>query len=205
MKTNPEERLRALTEAYDVPLWGTGVLFAGIDEAGRGPLCGNVVAGCVALPPEPLILGVDDSKKLSAKRREELYDRITQTALFWGVGEATPQEIDEMNILEATKLAMRRAAEKVPAEVFLIDAVKHVGLKGAERPIIHGDAVSYAIAAASILAKVTRDREMERESEKYPEYGFARHKGYGTREHIEALRKYGPCPIHRLSFIGHFI
>ncbi|MBQ7182649.1 MAG: ribonuclease HII [Clostridia bacterium] len=205
MKTNPEERLRALTEAYDVPLWGTGVLFAGIDEAGRGPLCGNVVAGCVALPPEPLILGVDDSKKLSAKRREELYDRITQTALFWGVGEATPQEIDEMNILEATKLAMRRAAEKVPAEVFLIDAVKHVGLKGAERPIIHGDAVSYAIAAASILAKVTRDREMERESEKYPEYGFARHKGYGTREHIEALRKYGPCPIHRRSFIGHFI
>lgn len=89
MRTNPEERLRALTEAYDVPLWGTGVLFAGIDEAGRGPLCGNVVAGCVALPPEPLILGVDDSKKLSAKRREELYDRITETALFWGVGEAT--------------------------------------------------------------------------------------------------------------------
>ncbi len=205
MRTNPEERLRALTEAYDVPLWGTGVLFAGIDEAGRGPLCGNVVAGCVALPPEPLILGVDDSKKLSAKRREELYDRITETALFWGVGEATPEEIDEMNILEATKLAMRRAAEKVPAEVFLIDAVKQVGLKGAERPIIHGDAVSYAIAAASILAKVTRDREMERESEKYPEYGFARHKGYGTREHIEALRKYGPCPIHRRSFIGHFI
>ena len=205
MKTNPEERLRALTEAYDVPLWGTGVLFAGIDEAGRGSLCGNVVAGCVALPPEPLILGVDDSKKLSAKRREELYDRITETALFWGVGEATPEEIDEMNILEATKLAMRRAAEKVPAEVFLIDAVKQVGLKGAERPIIHGDAVSYAIAAASILAKVTRDREMERESEKYPEYGFARHKGYGTREHIEALRKYGPCPIHRRSFIGHFI
>ena len=205
MKTNPEERLRALTEAYDVPLWGTGVLFAGIDEAGRGPLCGNVVAGCVALPPEPLLLGVDDSKKLSAKRREELYDRITETALFWGVGEATPEEIDEMNILEATKLAMRRAAEKVPAEVFLIDAVKQVGLKGAERPIIHGDAVSYAIAAASILAKVTRDREMERESEKYPEYGFARHKGYGTREHIEALRKYGPCPIHRRSFIGHFI
>ncbi len=205
MRTNPEERLRALTEAYDVPLWGTGVLFAGIDEAGRGPLCGNVVAGCVALPPEPLILGVDDSKKLSAKRREELYDRIRETALFWGVGEATPEEIDEMNILEATKLAMRRAAEKVPAEVFLIDAVKQVGLKGAERPIIHGDAVSYAIAAASILAKVTRDREMERESEKYPEYGFARHKGYGTREHIEALRKYGPCPIHRRSFIGHFI
>ena len=205
MKTNPEERLRALTEAYDVPLWGTGVLFAGIDEAGRGPLCGNVVAGCVALPPEPLLLGVDDSKKLSAKRREELYDRIRETALFWGVGEATPEEIDEMNILEATKLAMRRAAEKVPAEVFLIDAVKQVGLKGAERPIIHGDAVSYAIAAASILAKVTRDREMERESEKYPEYGFARHKGYGTREHIEALRKYGPCPIHRRSFIGHFI
>ena len=205
MKTNPEERMLALTETYDIPLWRTGVVFAGIDEAGRGPLCGNVVAGCVALPPEPLILGVDDSKKLSAKRREELYGRIVETALFWGVGEATPEEIDTMNILEATRLAMRRAAEKVPAEVFLIDAVRSVGLRGAERSIIHGDAVSYAIAAASILAKVTRDREMEAESEKYPEYGFERHKGYGTKEHIEALKKYGPCPIHRRSFIGHFI
>ena len=205
MKTNPEERLLALTETYDIPLWRTGVVFAGIDEAGRGPLCGNVVAGCVALPPEPLIMGVDDSKKLSAKRREELYGRIVETALYWGVGEATPEEIDTLNILEATKLAMRRAAEKVPAEVFLIDAVRSVGLRGAERPIIHGDAVSYAIAAASILAKVTRDREMEIENEKYPEYGFARHKGYGTKEHIEALKKYGPCPIHRRSFIGHFI
>ena len=201
MKTNPEERLRALTEAYDVPLWGTGVLFAGIDEAGRGPLCGNVVAGCVALPPEPLILGVDDSKKLSAKRREELYDRIRETALFWGVGEATPEEIDEMNILEATKLAMRRAAEKVPAEVFLIDAVKQVGLKGAERPIIHGDAVSYAIAAASILAKVTRDRFMRRLAEEYPQYGFEDHKGYGTKAHYEAIRKYGVTPYHRLTFL----
>ena len=205
MRASREERYLALTETYDRPLWGQGILFAGIDEAGRGPLCGNVVAGCVALPPEPKILWVDDSKKLSPRRREECYDAILSTALYWGVGEATPEEIDDMNILEATRLAMRRAAEKVPAQVFLIDAVTKVGLNGTEKPIIHGDAVSYAIAAASILAKVTRDREMVRAHELYPQYGFDRHKGYGTAEHIAALKKYGPCPLHRRSFIGHFV
>ncbi len=205
MRISREERWLALTETYDRPLWGRGILFAGIDEAGRGPLCGNVVAGCVALPPEPKLLWVDDSKKLSPKRREECFQAIMDTALYWGVGEATNEEIDEMNILEATRLAMRRAAEAVPAGVFLIDAVINVGLKGEERPIVHGDALSYAIAAASIMAKVTRDREMAVLHEKYPQYGFDRHKGYGTPEHIAALKKYGPCPAHRRSFIGHFV
>ncbi len=199
------ERIAQLTAQYDMPLWRQGAVFAGIDEAGRGPLCGNVVAGCVVMPPEPLIPWVDDSKKLSEKRREQVFAEICETALYTGIGEATPEEIDRLNILEATKLAMRRAAEKIPAEVFLIDAVKNVGLAGREVPIIHGDALSYAIAAASILAKVTRDREMRELDLRCPGYGFARHKGYGTAEHIAALRKLGPCEAHRRSFIGHFV
>ena len=199
------ERIAQLTAQYDVPLWRQGAVFAGIDEAGRGPLCGNVVAGCVVMPPEPLIPWVDDSKKLSEKRREQVFEEICETALYTGIGEATPEEIDRLNILEATKLAMRRAAEKIPAEVFLIDAVKNVGLAGREVPIIHGDALSYAIAAASILAKVTRDREVRELDLRCPGYGFARHKGYGTAEHIAALRKLGPCEAHRRSFIGHFV
>ncbi len=199
------ERAAQLIAQYDMPLWQQGTVFAGIDEAGRGPLCGNVVAGCVVMPSAPLIPWVDDSKKLSEKRREQVFEEICETALYAGIGEATPEEIDRLNILEATKLAMRRAAEKIPAEVFLIDAVKNVGLAGREVPIIHGDALSYAIAAASILAKVTRDREMRELDLLYPEYGFARHKGYGTAEHIAALRKLGPCVAHRKSFIGHFV
>ncbi len=199
------ERIAQLTAQYDMPLWRQGAVFAGIDEAGRGPLCGNVVAGCVVMPPEPLIPWVDDSKKLSEKRREQVFEEICETALYTGIGEATPEEIDRLNILEATKLAMRRAAEKIPAEVFLIDAVKNVGLAGREVPIIHGDALSYAIAAASILAKVTRDQEMRELDLRCPGYGFARHKGYGTAEHIAALRKLGPCEAHRRSFIGHFV
>ena len=180
------------------------ILIAGIDEAGRGPLCGNVTVGCVVMPPEPLLPDVDDSKKLSPKMREQLYREITRTALYWGVGEASPEEIDRLNILEATRLAMRRAAEGIPAELFLIDAVRNVGLKGEEKPIIHGDALSYSIAAASILAKVTRDKEMEELDRLYPGYGFAQHKGYGTAAHIAALKALGPCPAHRRSFIGHF-
>ena len=189
----------------DTALWQTGAIVAGIDEAGRGPLAGNVVVGCVVMPPEPLLLWVDDSKKLSEKRREEVYQQILDTALFVGVGEATPEEIDALNILEATKLAMRRAAELIPAEIFLIDAVKNVGLKGQERPVIHGDAVSYSIAAASIIAKVTRDRQMQALEEAYPQYGFLKHKGYGTPQQIAALREFGPCPAHRRSFIGNFL
>ena len=180
-------------------------LVAGIDEAGRGPLAGDVVAACVIMPREPILCWVDDSKKLSEKRRESVFEEIVHHALYVGIGRSTPQEIDEINILEATKKAMRMAAASVPADVFLIDAVKGLGLNGVEYPIIKGDALSYAIAAASIVAKVTRDREIRELHCLYPQYGFIRNKGYGTAEHIEALRKYGPCPLHRKSFIGHFI
>ena len=198
------ERLKTLC-TLDGPLWESGAVFAGMDEAGRGPLAGNVVAACVIMPPEPLIEWVDDSKKLSEKRREAVYEEIVRVARFIGVGQASPEEIDEMNILNATKAAMRRAAEGAHAQVYLIDAVKGLGLDGEERPIIHGDALSYAIAAASIVAKVTRDRQMLEADRLYPQYGFARHKAYGTKEHIEALRQYGPCPIHRRTFITHFV
>lgn len=198
------EKLNELIQT-DLPLWDAGVRFAGMDEAGRGPLVGNVVAACVVMPKEPLLLWVDDSKKLSAQRREKLYDEIMQTALFVGVGQASPKEIDEYNILEATKMAMRRAAENAQADVFLIDAVRGLGLPGEERGIIHGDAVCYSIAAASIIAKVTRDRQMEELEKLYPGYGFAKHKGYGTAQHIAALKAFGPCPEHRRSFIGHFV
>ena len=204
MRTNRQERLNLLTQT-DAPLWTQGIAFAGMDEAGRGPLCGNVVAACVMMPPSPLLEWVDDSKKLSAMRRDKVFDEIMRTALYVGVGEATPQEIDEINILNATKNAMRRAAENVPAELFLIDALSGLGLKGEERGIIHGDALCYSIAAASIIAKVTRDRQMEELDKLYPDYGFAKHKGYGTAEHIKALKALGACPAHRRSFIGHFV
>ena len=197
-------RLQTLTE-IDAPLWGAGVRFAGMDEAGRGPLAGNVVAACVVMPREPLLLWVDDSKQLSAKRREETYEDILKTAVFVGVGQASPEEIDRYNILEATKMAMRRAAQGAPADVFLIDALSGLGLPGEERGIIHGDALSYSIAASSIIAKVTRDRQMLELDALYPGYGFAQHKGYGTAQHIAALKEMGPCPAHRRSFIGHFV
>ena len=202
--TKREERLSILTQT-DGPLWNAGVVFAGMDEAGRGPLAGNVVAACVIMPKTPLLPWVDDSKKLSALRRDKVFDEITKTALFVGVGEAPPEEIDEINILEATKNAMRRAAENCPASLYLIDALSGLGLPGEERGIIHGDALCYAIAAASIVAKVTRDRQMLALDKAYPGYGFAQHKGYGTARHIAALKELGPCPAHRKSFIGHFV
>lgn len=204
MTAKREERLRILTQT-DAPLWEKGVAFAGMDEAGRGPLTGNVVAACVVMPPIPLLPWVDDSKRLSPARREKVFDEIMQTALFVGVGQATAAEIDEINILNATKNAMRRAAQGAPAALFLIDALEGLGLPGEERGVVHGDALCYAIAAASIVAKVTRDRQMLALDAEYPGYGFARHKGYGTPEHIAALRALGPCPAHRRSFIGHFI
>lgn len=178
---------------------------AGMDEVGRGPLAGFVVTACVVLPPEPAILWVDDSKKLSESRREKVYDEIMQHALYVGIGRVSPEEIDLINILEATRKAMREAAAQVPADIFLIDAVTGLGLNGVEVPMIKGDATSYSIAAASIIAKVTRDREMVEMDHLYPGYGFAKNKGYGTAEHIKALKEMGPCPIHRRSFIGHFI
>lgn len=204
MRQSRQERLSQLM-LTDGPLYEKGIVFAGMDEAGRGPLAGNVYAACVVMPREPLLEWVDDSKKLSAMRREQVFDQIMETAVYVGIGKADPEEIDRINILEATKNAMRRAAENAPAGLFLIDALEGLGLKGEERGIVHGDAQCYAIAAASIIAKVSRDREMVEMDALYPEYGFAKHKGYGTAEHIAALKKYGPCPIHRRSFIGHFV
>ena len=201
---NREERVRALAD-YDSQYWASGIVVAGMDEVGRGPLAGNVVTACVVMPEEPLILWVDDSKKLSENRREKVFLEIMEHALYIGIGQVGPEEIDRINILQATKAAMRIAAENVPADCFLIDAVTKLGLKGKEIPIIKGDATSYSIAAASIVAKVTRDRQMAEADRLYPEYGFARNKGYGTKEHIEALKKFGPCPIHRKSFIGNFV
>ena len=191
--------------AFDGTYRAGGIVVAGMDEVGRGPLAGNVVTACVVMPEEPAILWIDDSKKLSESRREKVYEEIMAQAVYIGIGEVTPEEIDRINILEATRKAMREAAAKVPADVFLIDAVTNLGLKGREIPVIKGDASSYSIAAASIIARVTRDRQMIEMDKLYPEYGFARNKGYGTKEHIEALKRIGPCPIHRRSFIGHFV
>ena len=184
--------------AHDAQFIG---VVAGMDEVGRGPLAGSVVTACVVMPPEPILPWVDDSKKLSESRREKVFQEIMDIALYVGIGEVSAQEIDEINILEATKKAMRQAAAQVPADVFLIDAVTGLGLNGQEVPIIKGDATSYAIAAASIVAKVTRDRQMLELDKQYPEYGFARNKGYGTAEHVAALKAIGPCPAHRRSFI----
>lgn len=179
----------------------------GIDEAGRGPLAGPVVAGAVVLPKNCDILYINDSKKLSEKKREELYDVIMEKALSVGVGFATPERIDEINILQATYEAMREAVSKlaIQPELLLNDAVTIPGLSVKQVPIIKGDAKSISIGAASIIAKVTRDRLMKEYDGIFPEYGFASHKGYGAQTHIEALKKYGPCPIHRKTFITHFV
>lgn len=179
----------------------------GIDEAGRGPLAGPVVAGAVILPPEKKILYLNDSKKLSPAKREELYDVIVKEALAVGVGIAGPARIDEINILQATYEAMRQALGKlsVKPQLLLNDAVTIPGVDTPQVPIIKGDAKSASIAAASIIAKVTRDRLMQDYDKALPEYGFASNKGYGSAEHIAALKKYGPSPIHRRSFITHFI
>ncbi len=190
---------------FDLQYKANGLVVAGMDEVGRGPLAGNVVTACVVMPEEPVLVWIDDSKKLSESRREKVYEEIMEHALYIGIGEVSPAEIDEINILQATRKAMRTAAADIPAEIFLIDAVTGLGLKGKEVSIIKGDASSYSIAAASIVAKVTGDRQMAELDKLFPEYGFARNKGYATREHIEALKRFGPCPIHRRSFIGHFV
>ncbi|MBQ8150110.1 MAG: ribonuclease HII [Clostridia bacterium] len=191
--------------AYDRQYKAFGVSLAGMDEVGRGPLCGNVVTACVIMPSEPLFPWVDDSKKLSAARREEVYEQILQSALYIGIGEASPEEIDQMNILNATKLAMERAAMNAPATLCIVDAVRDLHLPFPISPIIKGDSTSYNVAAASVVAKVTRDREMAEMAKLHPEYGFERNMGYGTAEHIQALRTYGPTPFHRRSFIGKLI
>ena len=204
MRKDWNARLEEIAQT-DRALWAQGTVFAGIDEAGRGPLCGPVAAACVVMPPEPLLLYVDDSKKLTEKRREALYDKILETAVYARVALASPEEIDRINILEATKRAMAEAAKDAPCALFLVDAVSRLDVAGEVRGIIHGDALCYSIAAASILAKMTRDRLMRELDEQYPQYGLAKNKGYGTAEHIAALKQYGPCPAHRRTFIGHFV
>ena len=182
-------------------------LICGIDEAGRGPLAGPVVAGAVILPKDCEILGLNDSKKLSAAKRDSLYDEIMEKAVAVGVGMASPARIDEINILQATYEAMRDAVADlgVRPDLLLNDAVTIPQIEIPQVPVIKGDAKSVSIAAASIIAKVTRDRLMVQYDEVLPGYGFAQHKGYGSKEHIEALQKLGPAPIHRRSFIGHFV
>ncbi len=181
-------------------------IICGIDEAGRGPLAGPVVAGAVILPKDHPILYVNDSKQLTAAKRELLYDEIMKEAVSVGVGMASEKVIDSVNILQATYLAMKEAVSKLSPAPFctLNDAVTIPGLSIKQVPIIKGDAKSASIAAASVIAKVTRDRIMTEYDSLYPEYGFAAHKGYGSQQHIEALKKYGPCPIHRRSFIHAF-
>lgn len=189
--------------------YGWASEICGIDEAGRGPLAGPVVAGAVILPKDCKILYLNDSKKLSEKRREELFLEIQDKAVSFAVGIVEPEEIDRINILQATYAAMRQAVGKLsPApQVLLNDAVEIPGLPLSMKQvkIIQGDAKSLSIAAASILAKVTRDHLMMDYHQQYPEYGFAKHKGYGTAAHIQVLKEKGACPIHRKTFIGKFV
>ena len=178
-------------------------LIAGVDEVGRGPLAGPVCVACVMMPLDDIIEGIDDSKKISEKKRDLLFEQIKEKAICYSIQMVNEQTIDEINILEATKLAMKRAIEdmSVKPDVVLVDAISKLDTDAEIRGIVKGDALSYSIGCASILAKVTRDRLMCELSKEYPEYGFEKHKGYGTKQHIEALKEYGPCVYHRLSFL----
>ena len=196
------EQLKLYEKKYD-----TCGYICGIDEVGRGPLAGPVVAGAVILPKDCKILYINDSKKLSAKKREELYDVIMEQAVAVGIGMASPQRIDEINILQATYEAMREAIQKlsIKPDILLNDAVTIPQVDIRQVPIIKGDAKSISIGAASIVAKVTRDRLMEEYAKVLPEYDFASNKGYGSAAHIAALKQYGPSQIHRNSFIKNFV
>lgn len=195
------ERLTVIEREYE----SLGIIAAGMDEVGRGPLAGPVVTACVCLRLDGAPLGVDDSKKLSEKKREELYPLIKERALYCKTAWMWPEQIDEINILNATKRAMETCAAEFTGGIILIDAVEGIKLPCAHRSIIHGDATSYLIGAASIIAKVERDRYMREIDALYPGYGFAQNKGYGTAEHIRALKTLGSTPIHRRSFIKNFI
>lgn len=199
------ERLAVMHQFEDK--YAAYTYICGVDEAGRGPLAGPVVAGAVILPEDVEILYLNDSKKLSAARRDQLYEEIKEKAVAWAVGMASPERIDEINILQATYEAMQDAvAQLMPApDLLLVDAVHIPNVTQKQVGIVKGDAKSVSIAAASIMAKVTRDRIMIQMDELYPEYGFAGHKGYGSKEHIQAIKQYGPCPIHRRSFIKNFV
>lgn len=199
------ERLEAM-RVYEKEYESAG-LICGVDEAGRGPLAGPVVAAAVILPRDENILFLNDSKKLSEKKREALFDEIKEKAVAYGIGVADNKKIDEINILQATYEAMRTAVKALdPApDICLNDAVTIPGIDIRQIPIIKGDAKSVSIAAASVLAKVTRDRLMVELGKRYPEYGFEKHKGYGTKAHTEAILKYGPLPEHRMTFLKNLL
>lgn len=204
MKEKELERLTKLKEIEN-EIYNSGIeTICGIDEAGRGPLAGPVVVAAVIMPKDSMIEGVNDSKKVSEKKRETLYEQIINEAIAYGVGIIDQKEIDEINILNATKKGLTTAIKelKVKPQRILVDALTGIDTLGIPyTSIIKGDAKAYSIAAASIIAKVTRDRIMREWDEIYPEYGFEKHKGYGTKMHIDAIKEYGLCPLHRLSFV----
>ena len=207
MKEKEQTRLEELKK-IEKELYNKGIeKICGIDEAGRGPLAGPVVVAAVIMPQDSMIEGVNDSKKVSEKKREKLYEEITATAIAWGVGIIEPQEIDNINILNATKkgltIALKELTEK--PDLILVDALTGIDTLGISyQSIIKGDAKSYSIAAASIIAKVTRDRIIREWDKIYPQYGFEKHKGYGTKMHIEAIKEYGITPLHRKTFVKNF-
>lgn len=208
MKEKEEQRLEKLKE-YENELQNKGFEYiCGIDEAGRGPLAGPVVVASVIMPKDSIIEGINDSKKVSEKKREKLYDLILEQAISYGVGIIGQDEIDDINILNATKKGLTNSLKELTQrpDLILVDALTNIDTLGIPyESIIKGDAKCYSISAASIIAKVTRDRIMREWNKIYPQYGFATHKGYGTSAHINAIKEYGPCPLHRKTFIKHFI
>ena len=208
MKEKEEQRLINLKQ-YECELRSKGYKYiCGIDEAGRGPLAGPVVVASVIMPENSMIKGVNDSKKVSEKKREKLYDLILSEAISYGVGIIGQDEIDEINILNATKKGLTISLQELTQkpDLIIVDALNNIDTLGTKyESIIKGDAKCYSIAAASIIAKVTRDRIMREWDKVYPQYGFVAHKGYGTVAHIKALKEYGACPLHRKTFIKHFI
>lgn len=191
---------------FDMQYYGEYPLLCGMDEAGRGPLAGDVFAAAVILAPDTVIEGINDSKKLTEKKREKLFDEIKEKALYWSIKTASVEEIEQLNILNCAMLAMKRAAESlgVTPDMALADGNKTPQLSCPVQFVIKGDAKSQSIAAASILAKVARDRCMKEMALKYPQYSFEKHKGYGTKAHYQALDEYGPCEIHRMSFLKKY-
>ena len=208
MKEKELERLTNL-KLIEKDLYKKGFKnICGIDEAGRGPLAGPVVVAGVIMPENSMIEGINDSKKVSEKKREKLYDLILEEAISYGVGIIGQDEIDEINILNATKKGLTMSLEQLTQkpDLILVDALSKINTLGIPyESIIKGDAKCYSIASASIIAKVTRDRIMREWDKVFPQYGFATHKGYGTSAHIKAIKEYGPCPIHRETFIKHFV
>lgn len=208
MKEKEIERLNQLKKIEN-DFHKKGIQYiAGIDEAGRGPLAGPVVVGVVIMKPDSFIEGINDSKKISEKKRELLYEKIISEAIDWSVGIIDQKEIDQINILNATKKALTMAIQNlsIKPDQIIVDALENINtLKIPYTSVIKGDAKIYSVSVASIIAKVTRDRIMREYDTVYPQYGFAGHKGYGTAKHIQAIKEYGPCPLHRRTFIKNFI